>query len=139
MFHMLQDPVNRNNDDIEGFGARYDNTTVDVNYPGLEPGANRVVMFKLLSGIFNQEKFLPIRYMPIPIELELTSILTDPIIYPNDLAVAGAVFTAANSTTLWQIEDVQIKCDICSLDNALDNEYAQHLLSGNSLPINYNT
>jgi hypothetical protein len=137
MFHILQDPINRNNDDIEGFGARYDNTTVDVNYPGIEAGQSRVVMFKLLSGIFNQEKFLPIRYMPITIELELTSILTDPIIYPTDLA--GGVFTAAVCSTLWQIEDVQIKCDICSLDNALDNEYAQHLLSGKSLPINYNT
>ena len=137
MFHMLQDPVNRNNDDIEGFGARYDNTTIDAAYPGIEAQQSRVVMFKLLSGIFNQEKFLPIRYMPITIELELTSILTDPIIYPNDLA-AGP-FTAALCSTLWQIEDVQIKCDICTLDNALDNEYAQHLLSGKSLPINYNT
>ena len=96
-------------------------------------------MFKMLSGIFNQGKFLPIGHMPKTRELEVTSILTDPIIYPDDLAVAGAVFTAANSSTLWQIEDVQIKCNICSLDNALDNEYAQHLLSGKSLPINYNT
>ena len=26
---------------------------------------------------------------------------------------------------------------MCTLDNALDNSYAQHLLSGKSLPINY--
>jgi hypothetical protein len=39
----------------------------------------------------------------------------------------------------WQIENVQVKVDVCTLDNALDNSYAQHLLSGKSLPISYNT
>ena len=32
-----------------------------------------------------------------------------------------------------------VKCDVCTLDNGLDNSYAEHLLSGKSLPINYNT
>jgi hypothetical protein len=32
-----------------------------------------------------------------------------------------------------------VKCDLCTLDNGLDNSYAEHLLSGKSLPINYNT
>ena len=32
-----------------------------------------------------------------------------------------------------------MKVDLCTLDNALDNSYAQHLLSGKSLPISYNT
>ena len=153
MFHILQDPKNRVNDDIEQFGNRYDNygvgqglgNNVDLNYPSIAGGSQRVVMFKLLSGIFNQDKFLPIRYMPITIELELTSLARDPIIYPADIFVgAGAApvempFTAANTSDQWQIQDVQLKCDVCSLDNALDNEYAQHLLSGKSLPINYNT
>ena len=39
----------------------------------------------------------------------------------------------------WQIQNVMVKVDMCSLDNALDNSYAQHLLSGKSLPINYDT
>ena len=34
---------------------------------------------------------------------------------------------------------MQVKVDVCTLDNALDNSYAQHLLSGKSLPISYNT
>ena len=45
----------------------------------------------------------------------------------------------ARSSTRWQINNVQVKTDICVLDNALDNSYAQHLLSGKSLPISYNT
>ena len=32
-----------------------------------------------------------------------------------------------------------VKVDICVLDNALDNSYAEHLLSGKALPINFNT
>jgi hypothetical protein len=150
MFHIMQDPKNRVNDDIEGFGMRYDdygggggngvnNNVPDANYPSIAGGAQRVVMFKLLSGIFNQDKFLPIRYMPITIELELTSLNLDPIIYPADIGAATAPFSTANTSNNWQIQDVQLKCDVCSLDNALDNEYAQHLLSGKSLPINYNT
>jgi hypothetical protein len=39
----------------------------------------------------------------------------------------------------WSITNVQVKVDVCTLDNALDNSYAQHLLSGKSLPISYNT
>jgi hypothetical protein len=146
MFQVLQAPIHRFNDDIMGFGRRYDLQVADANYFGIAGQQSKVVMFKLLSGIFNQEKFLPIRYMPITIELELTSIVTDPIIYPLDIATGNVVnpagvgpFMPATCSNQWQIEDVQIKCDVCTLDNALDNEYAQHLLSGKSLPINYNT
>jgi hypothetical protein len=32
-----------------------------------------------------------------------------------------------------------LKADVVTLDNALDNEYAQHLLEGKTLPISYNT
>ena len=34
---------------------------------------------------------------------------------------------------------MQVKVDVCTLDNALDNSYAQHLLSGKSFPFSYNT
>ena len=40
---------------------------------------------------------------------------------------------------LWQIQSVMVKCNACTLDNALDNSYAEHLLSGKNLPVDYNT
>ena len=40
---------------------------------------------------------------------------------------------------LWNIYDIQCKCDLLTLDNTLDNEYASHLLSGKSLPIKFAT
>ena len=48
-------------------------------------------------------------------------------------------WSAANASNVWRIEDVTVKCDLCTLDSALDNSYAEHMLSGKSLPINYNT
>ena len=39
----------------------------------------------------------------------------------------------------WGITDIQCKCDLLTLGNSLDNEYASHLLSGKSLPINFST
>ena len=39
----------------------------------------------------------------------------------------------------WDTTDIQCKCDLLTLDNSLDNEYASHLLSGKSHPINFST
>ncbi len=73
--------------------------------------------------------------MPLTIELELVNNAIDPIVEPG----ADSVFTTTNSSNDWQIENVQLKCDICNLDNSLQNNYDSHLLSGKSLPINFNT
>ena len=62
---------------------------------------------------------------------------------PTDVCVTArtglAGFEATDISQSWQIENVEVKCDVCTLDNALDNSYVEHLLSGKTLPINYNT
>ena len=142
MFEVLTSLHNRDNDDIENFGYRADSKqpnethTVDT-LPGIKGGSYQTVGFKLCSGILNQPKMLPLKYMPLTIELELVNDATDPIVPPSD--ANGAVFTPANTSADWQIENVQLKCDICNLDNSLQNNYDSHLLSGKSLPINFNT
>jgi hypothetical protein len=78
---------------------------------------------------------IPVRYCPITIELELVHDSNHPIVS----YLTGGEFSATNTSTKWQIQNVQVKCDMCTLDNALDNSYAEHLLSGRALPINYNT
>ena len=117
----------------EGFGS-YDETgnvyrTYDVQWTDdaghVVHQSGRRVMFKPILGLFNQEKLLPLRYCPLQIELELVSNTND------------AVNTNVAYSNSWNISDVQIKCDLLTLDNALDNEYAEHLLSGKSLPINF--
>eukprot|EP00972_Heterocapsa_arctica_P107948 15899304-Heterocapsa_arctica.AAC.1 len=70
-----------------------------------------------MVGIFSQDKLLPIRYMPLQIELELVSTSSD------------AMFVDTGYGSDWSISDALVKCDLLTLDNALDNEYAALLLS----------
>ena len=101
-------------------------------------GQSQTVLFKPLSGILNQNKMIPLHNCPVTLELELVHDSTEPIVsYLSGLATDD--FKADNTSLLWQIQNVQAKCDICTLDNQLDNSYAEHLLSGKALPINYNT
>ena len=69
--------------------------------------------------------------MPIQIELELVNSGAD--------AVHVGAWEGQTNTANWSISDIQCKCDLLTLDNALDNEYASHPLSGKPLPINFST
>ena len=146
MFTILNAKDANINERAEAFGQQFDNhyglafdrTTVS----GIAPGEAQTVLFKPCSGLFNQPKMLPIRYMPITVELELVHDNTEPIV--SATTVGQDNFDVSNAATgntsmLWQIQNVQVKCDVVTLDNQLDNSYAEHLLSGKALPINYQT
>ena len=134
LFHVLQTTASRENDNIEGFG--YQDDIASLNTTALLPGITdyQSVMFKPLSGLFHQTKYLPLRYTPVEIELEIADI-NDPIIVPG----SSANFTAANTSGLWKLQNCMVKADVCTLDNALDNSYVSHLLSGKTINIVYNT
>ena len=103
---------------------------------------------KLAFGLLNQPKWIPLRYAPLTLELELVNNFTDVCIEPyanansrfpiDDTATAPATNGDAVSAK-WLIQQVEIKCDVCTLDNALENSYEAHLLESKTLPINYNT
>ena len=151
-FHCLVSTNKRNNDTTEGFGMAayilrvrnihpdalpYQNAT---NYPGISPGKAKTGLFKPLSGLFTQNKYIPLRYCPLILEFELVNDASDPVIWTQALTPpAVGQFAQDNCSIDWLISQVQCKCDLVTLDNGLDNEYAQHLLSGKSLPINYDT
>ena len=142
-FSMLTSEDNRDCDDIEGFGYRSDtvepggvHSEIGKTLRGIAPGSSHIVGFKLLSGIFNQPKMIPLKYCPLTVELELVGRNLDPIVDPSTAHVG---FTTANTSVSWQLSDVKLKCDIVTLDNSLQNNYDSHLLSGKSLPLNYNT
>ncbi len=119
MFHIMKPAGKRANDDIEGFGIG----------DTLAKDASRTVCFTPMSGLLSQDKYLPIRYAPLQLELEVVSSGAD--------VVNKAV--ATNQSESFQLTDVQLKADLVTLDNSLDNEYSQHLLSGKSLPIHFST
>ena len=140
MFEVLTSLHNRDNDDIENFGYRADTLPPGENHtvntlPGIPGQSYQTVGMKLCSGLLNQPKMLPLKYMPLTIELELVNDANDVIVTPG----VNGTFDSSNTTSDWQIENVQLKCDLCNLDNSLQNNYDSHLLSGKSLPINFNT
>ena len=145
MLHILSSKNNRDNDDIEGFGYRWDS---DYNYSqydtaaharaaltGIAANSYRTVSFKPLIGLFSQSKYIPLMWCPLTLEFEIVSSATDAI----GSTIAGGAFEDANTSTAWQIEDVRVVCDVVTLDSALQNSYAEHVLSGKALPINYGT
>lgn len=142
MMHMLTSKHSRENDHAEAFGNELNLTSAraaDVattvgSFRGVPGGDYQSVMFKPLSGLLTQNKYLPVRYCPLTIELELVDGMTTPLVS----SITGHDLSNTVSTD-WEIINVQAKCDMCTLDNGLDNSYAEHLLSGKSLPINYNT
>ena len=118
MFNVLQSSSVRTNDEIEAV-PRWDAGAPE----SLAVSKSRRFGMKLCSGLLNQTKMLPIRYCPLELELELVNAVDD----------------CQVGSTGWNISDIQIKCDLCTLDNALENSYAKHLFEGKALPINYST
>jgi hypothetical protein len=161
LFHMLGSAAKRRNDAVLGFNTSTYDDLYDIanhyplsrdwyKYVGIYD--NKAVMFKPLSGLINQDKYLPLRYMGgLTLEFELVSdptecLISDPYTFAA-VTAAGIVLPEAAVTVLqvtdistnWFITDVQIKCDVIQLDNNLNDEYVKYLLSGKALAINYNT
>ena len=55
------------------------------------------------------------------------------------VVVAGDVGKATNTSMDWEISHPRVVCDICTLDNNLNNEYVKHPFEGKGLPITYTT
>ena len=136
LFHILQSNHSRINDAGEEFG--YNADIAHLNTLLLLPGitTSQTVMFKPLCGLFAQTKYLPLRFCPIEIELELADV-GDPIVLGNETLLDE--FTATNTSEKWKLENCMVKVDICSLDNALDNSYVSHLMSGKTMNVVFNT
>ena len=65
-----------------------------------------------------------------------TDAIVTPYVSPTG---TGCTFNPTNTSTNWQRQDVWMVADVVALDSGLQNSYAEHVLSGKSLPINYST
>ena len=74
--------------------------------------------------------------MPLTIELVLVDDMEEPIIF--EIAV-GTNFDATNTSLTWSIINVQVKCDIVTLDSGPNEAYIKLLEEGKKLTLNYNT
>jgi len=111
-------------------------------YNGIPSTQAQTVLFKPLSGLFRQNKYIPLKYCgPIIIELEVVADYNDTVVAPytsgTPLTTPLQYFNPDNTTQSWQIESVQVKCDVCTLDNKVENVFTQHMLDGGSFPLRY--
>eukprot|EP00972_Heterocapsa_arctica_P075945 11199801-Heterocapsa_arctica.AAC.1 len=110
----------RNYDDKYGPGAddkRKSFNVLDHEASGVIRLPRRV-LFKPMLGLFNQDKLIPVNYLPLQLELELVSDGTEALVTDTD-----------SYGSHWSISDAQIKCDLLTLDSSLDNEYTSLLRS----------
>ena len=135
-FHLMRPTERRLNDFAEAFGTDL-TTSLTMTRESIDTSqtvaadSSRTVCFTPFLGLFRQEKFLPVRYAPIQLEFEVVNAATDAV-YPATNSSGQTTFSEA-----FVIQDVQLKCDLVDLDNTLDNEYTQYLMTGKSLPIHY--
>ena len=136
MMHICTSSNNRDNDDAEGFGYRWDskdvyNTFTTSTFPGIPPNngaypSNAMnACFKPMCGLLTQSKFIPLMWCPITFEFEIVSGATDAIISPSG---ASGTFNTTNTSTNWQIQDVRMVAYVIALDSGLQNSYAEHVL-----------
>ena len=139
MLHVLTSEANRDNDELEGFGSRWDNDEFwgkwngNTNFGEIPANGSRSVCFKPLFGLLNQPKCIPLMWSPLTLEFEVVNGATDPLVGRN----ASADYRYTNTSITWQLHDVRIVCDLVTLDSTLQNSYAEQVLSGKALPINY--
>ena len=145
MFTVLTSKDSKVNADAEGFGFDPFNYKSSVsggtnraatilNFPGIHGGTSQTILFTPLSGLLSQNRYIPLRYAPITIELELCKEKTEPFVLNTILP-----FSVENTSNDWSLSNVQVKCDILILDNELENGYTQLLMSGKPLSLNYST
>ena len=149
-FSKLMSQGARRDEANEGFGYRYDDElltsvnnagnaalTYEVNASNCQGFYSEMTVgFKPLRGLFSQFKYLvidPNKYD------ESDTGLDEGIRTRFTVVVAGDTGKATNTSIDLEISNPRVVCDVCALDNNLNNEYTKHLLEGKGLPITYTT
>ena len=97
MFDILSSPQARLNAQAEGFGHNTDNKSITNPNDLLGIRSQMTVCFKPLCGLLMQSKYIPLRYCPLEIELELAD-MDDPII-TNSFGLPAAVAANLEAST----------------------------------------
>lgn len=118
------------NDDFIGDSKNYNllNEESLNNPPQLDGGKSKTVQFNLFTGLLSQKRYIPLHYLKtIILELEIVANVNDAICHID------------GQNHDWTITEPVCMCDIVSLDGALENEFAQSLLDGESIPLAYDS
>ena len=128
MMSILTSKVNRHNDDVSGFGLRWDNETyypsysggnfrggngyhmetpsrgAEYDFGGIAPGESKSVSFKPLCGILAQGKYLPMMWGGLVFEFELIGDKGDAFAD----SVLGGIFLPTDTGSDWSMSDVRL-------------------------------
>ena len=112
MMSILTSTNNRDNDDAEGFGYRWDSPDdyvvhIAAAMLGIPSNSSTCACFKPLLGLFSQSKYIPLVWCPLTFEFEIASGATAAIVTP----FPGGEFDG-NTSISWQIEDERLTADI---------------------------
>jgi hypothetical protein len=105
-----------------GLGTEFANKTAN----GIAVNGEYVFSMNLLTSLGTQDKFIPLQFCDVVIELELDSI--DPTITLVD-ATSGMTADPIACTS-WEIINPSIKCEVVTLDSAIENKFIEKLLMG---------
>ena len=120
MFSLLLPSDRRFNDIRETWGATMQGASLDEPFVAdpIPVGGSRTVVVHLLSSFLSQGKNIPLKMVPLVIELEYDDF---------DRCFEGV-------GNRWNVTKPRLIADVLTLDNALQNSFAKHILDGRSLP-----
>jgi hypothetical protein len=134
MLEQLTSSLKNRNDAAEGFRSSIDADDIVFGPTSDTPtkidgDAIRKILMPVHSGLLNQPKFLPLMLLgPLVIELDLVSDAAD-----------SFARLAETDVIDWQLEDCYMLADSITLDNELQNQYSQAVLSGKNLPLHFSS
>ena len=141
--------INGTNDGVDVFptGDRNEWGRIDKRYTrhsltGI-PGANGKARFshKPCCGLLQSNYYIPLRYAPMELEFTIVNDETLPVVVPQGTGAGtqtdkeGYYFTAGNTSTSWELNNVIIRAEVIQLDNTVNNNIVKHLLEGQSLKL----
>ena len=85
-------------------------------YTKIRPNERMSVLFKPFCGLFSQNMFLPLKYLPIELELELSS---DPLINIIDPTMDTSNVTSGS----WQLENFKVVANQVFFSQAVENNF----------------
>jgi hypothetical protein len=115
----------------------------ELGTPIIDHSAYLSMSCKPFLGVMGAGKYLPTKYAPLTLEIHFAT-PADAVFQNGNLHPAGNDYTGsapegAPTSNNYELDDVHIKCDVVTLDSALDNSLLQVLMSGKALTWSYTT
>ena len=114
---------------------------LELGTPIIDRGRSLSMSCKPFLGVLYAGKMLPTKYVPLTLEIHFAA-ATDAVYQDGNDHPSGNIASGVEQRPVsnnYELDDVHIKCDVCTLDSALDNSITQVLMSNKALTWSYQT